>query len=127
MITNCNNLGTFREFELMIYHTAYRVMHKSSTKVGILLYVHGRPSLISHTYGHKISESIIDYSDVVRYKFKKKGIHENTTLMSGFLSNHTDVEAMRTLKLKFNVVGLKGINTSTVKILREEITYFDLI
>jgi hypothetical protein len=36
------------------------------------------------------------------------------------LSNCTDVDAMAALKLKFNAVGLKGINTSTVKILREE-------
>jgi hypothetical protein len=36
------------------------------------------------------------------------------------LSNRTDVDAMAALKLKFNAVGLKGINTSTVKILREE-------
>jgi hypothetical protein len=36
------------------------------------------------------------------------------------LSNRTDADAMQALKLKFNAVGLKGINTSTVKILREE-------
>jgi hypothetical protein len=36
------------------------------------------------------------------------------------LSNRTDVNAMAALKLKFNAVGLKGMNTSTVKILREE-------
>jgi hypothetical protein len=36
------------------------------------------------------------------------------------LSNRTDVDAMTALKLEFNAVGLKGINTSTVKILREE-------
>jgi hypothetical protein len=36
------------------------------------------------------------------------------------LSNRSDIDAMTALKLKFNAVGLKGINTSTVKILREE-------
>jgi hypothetical protein len=56
---------------------------------------------------------------LLRFKFKKAGIHDTTTLMS-ILSNLTDVDAMKALKLKFNAVGLKGINTSTVKILREE-------
>jgi hypothetical protein len=36
------------------------------------------------------------------------------------LSNRTDIDAMAALKLKFNAADLKGINTSTVKILREE-------
>jgi hypothetical protein len=36
------------------------------------------------------------------------------------LSNRTDIDAMTALKLKFNAVGLKGINASTVKVLREE-------
>jgi hypothetical protein len=31
----------------------------------------------------------------------------------------TDIDAMAALKLKFNAVGLKGINTSTVKILSQ--------
>jgi hypothetical protein len=109
-----------KDFELMIYHTAHRVMHKSSSNVGIFHYVEGRPDLISHTYGPNIAESIVDYSDVLRYKFKKAGVHDNTTLMS-ILSSRTDGDAMAALKLKFNAVGLKGINTSTVKIIREEI------
>jgi hypothetical protein len=46
-------------------------------------------------------------------------MHDTTTLMS-ILSNRTDIDAMAALKLKFNAVGLKGINTSTFKILREE-------
>jgi hypothetical protein len=82
-------------------------------------YAPGRPELISHTYGPRVPESIIDYSDVLRYKFNKAGIHDTTMLMS-ILSNRTDVDAMAALKIKFNAVGLKGINTSTVKILREE-------
>jgi hypothetical protein len=108
-----------KDFELMVYHTAQRVMHNSSRTVGIFHYEPDRPELISHTYGPNVPESIIDYSDVLQFKFKKAGIHDNTTLMS-ILSNRTDIDAMAALKLKFNAVGLKGINTSTVKILREE-------
>jgi hypothetical protein len=109
-----------KDFELMVYHAAQRIMHSSHRTVGIVHYVAGRPDIISHTYGHKVPESIIDYSDVLRFKFKKAGIHDVTTLMS-ILSNRTDTDAMAALKLKFNAVGLKGINTSTVKILREEV------
>jgi hypothetical protein len=109
-----------KDFELMIYHAAQRVMHNSSRNVGIVHYLEGRPDIISHTYGHKIPESIIDYSDVLRFKFKKAGVHDVTTLMS-ILSNRTDADAMEALRLKFHAVGLKGINTSTVTILREEV------
>jgi hypothetical protein len=108
-----------KDFELMVYHTAQRVMHNSSRTVGIVHHEPGRPELISHTYGRNVPELIIDYSDVLRFKFNKAGIHDTTMLMS-ILSNCTDVDAMAALKLKFNAVGLKGINTSTVKILREE-------
>jgi hypothetical protein len=111
--------GFIKDFELMIYHTAQRVMHNSSHSVGIFHYVPGRPGLISHTYGPHVPESIIDYSDGLRFKFNKAGVHDTTTLMS-ILSSRTDIEAMTALKLKLNAVGLKGINTSTVKILREE-------
>jgi hypothetical protein len=107
------------DFELMIYHTTHRVMHKSSRTVGIFHYEPGHPELISRTYGPNVPESIIDYSDVLRFKLKQAGVHDTTTLMS-ILSNRTDIDAMTALKLKFNTVGLKGINTSTVKILREE-------
>jgi hypothetical protein len=109
-----------KDFELLVYHAAQRVLHNSSHAVGIVHYAPGRPELISHTYGPNVPESIIDYSDVLRFKFKKAGIHDVTTLMS-ILSNRTDTDVMVALKLKFNAVGLKGINTSTVKILREEI------
>jgi hypothetical protein len=94
-------------------------MLKSSRTVGIFHYEPGRPELISHTYGQNVPELIVDYSDVLRFKFKQAGVHETTTLMS-ILSNNTDIDAMKAIKLKFNAVGLKGINTSTVKILREE-------
>jgi hypothetical protein len=110
-----------KDFELMIYHTAHRIMLKDSSTVGIFHYEPGRPELISHTYGRNIPESIVDYSDVLRFKFKQAGVHDTTTLMS-ILSNRTDIDAMKAIKLKFNAVGLKGINTSTVKILREENT-----
>jgi hypothetical protein len=50
------------DFELMIYHTAQRVLHKDSQTVGIFHYEPGRPDLISHTYGINVPESIIDYS-----------------------------------------------------------------
>jgi hypothetical protein len=119
-VTVTRNSDFLKDFELMIYHAAQRVMHTSSRDVGIVHYVDGRPDIISHTYGRDVPESIIDYSDVLRFKFKKAGIHDVTTLMS-ILSNRTDSDAMAALKLKFHAVGLKGINTSTVKILREEI------
>jgi hypothetical protein len=64
-----------KDFELMVYHTAQRTMHKSSQTVGIFHYAPGCPELISHTYGPKVPESIIDYSDVLQYKFNKAGIH----------------------------------------------------
>jgi hypothetical protein len=41
-------------------------------------------------------------------------------MLMSILSNRTGIDAIAALKLKFNAVGLKGINTSTVKILREE-------
>jgi hypothetical protein len=118
--TTTNKRSHFiKDFELMIYHTAQRIMHKRSTTVSIFHYAPGRPDLISHEYGPNIPESIVDYSDILRFKFKKADIHDTTTLMS-ILSNRNDIDAMTALKLKFNAVGLKGINTSTVKIPREE-------
>jgi hypothetical protein len=118
--TNTNTRSHFiKDFELMVYHTAQQVMRKRSTTVNIFHYAPGCPELISHEYRPNIPESIVDYSDVLRFKFKKAGIHDTTTLMS-ILSNRTDIDAMTALKLKFNAVGLKGINTSTVKISREE-------
>jgi hypothetical protein len=108
-----------KDFELMIYHTAQRVLHKDSQNVGITHYEPGRPDLISHTYGRNIPESIIDYSDALRFKFKCAGIHD-TDMMMEILFKRTDSDVMSIIKQKFNDVGLKGINTSTVKILREE-------
>jgi hypothetical protein len=87
--------------------------------VGIYHYVPGRADLISHTYGRNIPESIIDYSDALCYKFKRAGIHDVCTLMSR-MGNRSDVVMMTEIKEMFNAVGMKGINTSTVKLLREE-------
>jgi hypothetical protein len=55
----------------------------------------------------------------IYFKFKRAGIHDTTFLMS-ILSKRTDINVMAELKRKFNAVGMKGIITSTVKILREE-------
>jgi hypothetical protein len=66
------------DFELMIYHTAHRAMHKNSRRVGIFHYEPGRPELISHTYGPNVPESIADYSDVLRFKLNQAGVHDTT-------------------------------------------------
>jgi hypothetical protein len=87
--------------------------------VGILHYEPGRPDLISHTYGRNISESIINYSDALRFKFICAGIHD-TKMVMAILFKRNDSDVMAIIKQKFNAVGLKGLNTSTVKILREE-------
>jgi hypothetical protein len=80
------------DVDLMIYHTAHRVMHKNSRQVGIFHYEPGHPELISHTYGPNVPESIVDYSDVLlRFKLNQTVVHNNTTLMF-FKSNRTDVE-----------------------------------
>jgi hypothetical protein len=108
-----------KDFELMLYHTSQRVLHKDSQTVGIFHYEPGRPDFISHTYGRNIPESIIDYSDALRFKFNCAGIHDNRMLMA-IMFQRTDADVMAILKQKFNDVGLKGLNTSTVKYLREE-------
>jgi hypothetical protein len=63
--------------------------------------------------------SVIRMNQMLRFKFNKAGIDDTTTLIS-ILSGRTDIDAMTALKLKFNAAGLKGIKTTTVKILREE-------
>jgi hypothetical protein len=107
------------DFELMIYHTAHRVLHKDSQVVDIFHYEPGRPDFITHTYGRNIPESIIDHSDALRFKFKCEGIHDIKMVMA-VLFKRTDAEVMSILMKKFNDAGVKGINTSTVKFLREE-------
>jgi hypothetical protein len=108
-----------KDFELMIYHTAQRVLHVGGQNVSIFHYEPGRPDLISHKYNRNVPESIIDYSDALRFKFKRAGIND-TTMLSLIMSSRTDTQVMTVLKDKFNAVGMKGINTSTVKILRQE-------
>jgi hypothetical protein len=108
-----------KDFGLMVYHTSQRVLHKDSQNVGILHNEPGRPDFITHTYGRNVPESIINYSDALRFKFKSAGIHDTKAVLA-ILLRQTDIDVMTVLKQKFNAVGLKGINTSTVKILREE-------
>jgi predicted restriction endonuclease len=88
--------------------------------VDIFHYEPGRPELISHTYCRNIPESIIDYSDTLSFKFKCAGIHDTRAVMAAIMLRRTDIEVMTIIKQKFNSVGLKGINTFTVKIIREE-------
>jgi hypothetical protein len=80
-------IDDIKDSELLIYHTVQRVLHKAPQEVGIYHYVPGRADLISLTYGRNIPESIIDYSDALRYKFKRAGIHDICTLMSR-MGNH---------------------------------------
>jgi hypothetical protein len=108
-----------KDFELMIYHTAQRVLHIGGQNVSIFHYELGRPDLIAHKYNKNVPEAIVNYSDALRFKFKRAGIHD-TTMLSLIMSSRTDTQVMAALKDRFNAVGMKGINTSTVKILREE-------
>jgi hypothetical protein len=109
-----------KDFELMIYHTSQRVLHIEGQNVSIFHYEPGRPDLITHTYNRNVPESIIDYSDALRFKFKHAGVHD-TPMLALIMSSRTDTQVMTALKIKFNAVGMKGINTSTVKVLREEL------
>jgi hypothetical protein len=108
-----------KDFELMVYHTAQRVMMKASTNVYVYNYDLDRPDLISHHYDNPVPESIIDYSDALRFKLKCIGIH-NVDDLNTILSNKTDIVAMTYLKNKLNSLGLKGILVDTIKILRKE-------
>jgi hypothetical protein len=86
-----------KDFELMIYHTSQRVLHKDSQAVGILHYEPGRPDFITHTYGRNVPELIIDYSDGVRFKFKSAGIHDTKAVLA-ILLRQTDIDVMTILK-----------------------------
>jgi hypothetical protein len=108
-----------RDFELSIYHTAQRVLLNSTTNVYIFNYEQDRPSLICHTYDRPVPESVIDYSDALRFKLKSAGIHDITQLMDIF-SSRTDSVAMADIKIELNDVGMKGLSLNTVKILRKE-------
>ena len=108
-----------KDFELSVYHTAQRVLLNSTTNVYVFNYEQDRPDLISHTYDSPVPESVIDYSDALRFKLKSAGIHDVTRLMSIF-SGMTDNVAMAYIKEELNEVGMKGLSLNTVKILRKE-------
>jgi hypothetical protein len=98
-----------KDFELMVYHTAQRMKLTASTNVYVYNYDLDLPDLISHQhYDKPVPESIIDYSDALRFKLKCIGIHNVDDLMS-ILSNKTDIVAMTYLKSRLNNLGLKGI------------------
>jgi hypothetical protein len=108
-----------KDFELSIYHTAQRVLLNSTTNVYVFNYEQDRPDLISHTYDSPVPESVIDYSDALRFKLKSAGIHDVTRLMSIF-SGMSNSVAMTYIKEELNEVGMKGLSLNTVKILRQE-------
>jgi hypothetical protein len=81
------------DFKLMIYHTAHRVMHKSSRKVGIFHYESKCPELISHTYGPNVAELIVDYSDVLRFNsFHVMAVNKRPTFGVIFLKGHISLK-----------------------------------
>jgi hypothetical protein len=106
-----------KDFELIMYHTAQRINNKRD--VYTINYNPDRADLISYNYMLQTNESIIDYSDALRVKFKQAGMHDSTDLMNIF-GNLSDSDVAIELKIKFNNVGLKGIHKRTVTILREE-------
>jgi hypothetical protein len=106
-----------KDFELIIYHTAQRIKNKSD--VYTITYDPDRPSLISYNYRSQTKESIIDYSDAMRNKFKNAGIHDSTDLMMLF-EGRDDTDAATEIKLRCNNVDQQGIHKSTVNVLREE-------
>jgi hypothetical protein len=65
------------DFEMILYHTSQRVNNVSD--VFIVNYVPSQPDMISYQYNHPTPESIIDYSDTMRMKFKLAGIHDSST------------------------------------------------
>jgi hypothetical protein len=115
------NPNPIKDVELSIYHTAQRVLLNSTTNVYVFNYEQDRPDLTSHTYDRPVPESVIDYSDALRFKLKSAGIHDVTRLMY-ILSSRTDNVAMTYIKRKLNDVGMKGLSLNTVKILRKETT-----
>jgi hypothetical protein len=116
-IPNINYPDHMKDFELIMYHTAQRI--KNQSDVYIINYNPDRPDLISHNYRHQTAESIIDYSDALRVKFKQAGMHDSTDLMTVF-GNLSIPDIAIELKIRFNKVNLKGIHQSTISVLREE-------
>jgi hypothetical protein len=116
-IPTINYPDHMKDFELIMYHTAQRI--KNQSDVYVINYNPHRPDLISHNYSPQTAESIIDYSDALRVKFKQAGMHDSTDLMTLF-SDLSVSDISTELKLRFNKVNLKGIHQSTVSVLREE-------
>jgi hypothetical protein len=106
-----------KDFELIMYHTAQRI--KNKTDVYTINYDPTRPALISYNYRDQTAESIIDYSDSLRVKFKLIGINDSTDLMTEF-ENPIDSEVASSINRRFTNTNLKGVHTSTIAILREE-------
>jgi hypothetical protein len=106
-----------RDFELILYNTSQRVNNVSD--VFIVNYDPSLPDLISYQYNHPTPESIIDYSDTMRVKFKMAGIHDSTDIMA-ILTDRTDKEAADVFKRQLNDVNQTGLKIMTVHLLREE-------
>jgi hypothetical protein len=105
------------DFEMILYHTSQRVNNVSD--VFIVNYVPSQPDMISYQYNHPTPESIIDYSDTMRMKFKLAGIHDSTDLME-IMNNRSDTEAAGIFKRQLNDVDQVGLKVTTVHLLREE-------
>jgi hypothetical protein len=105
------------DFEMILYHTSQRINNVSD--VYTVSYNPDRLDMISYQYDFPTPESIIDYSDTMRMKFKLAGIHDSTDLMNIF-TDHNDSEAAAIFKQQLNDVDQKGMKVSTIKLLREE-------
>ena len=105
------------DFDMILYHTSQRVNNVSD--VYTINYDSKRPDMISYQYRCPTPESIIDYSDTMRMKFKLAGIHDSTDLMNIF-TDRNNIEAAAAFKQQLNDVDQKGLKVSTIKLLREE-------
>jgi hypothetical protein len=117
ILPNINYPDHMKDFELIMYHTAQRI--KNKTDVYTINYDPTRPSLISYNYRDQTAESIIDYSDSLRVKFKLIGVNDRNDLMKEF-ENPTDSTIASSLNGRFTSANLKGVHTSTIAVLREE-------
>jgi hypothetical protein len=100
-----------------MYHTAQRI--KNETDAYTINYDPTRPALISYNYRDQTAESIIDYSDTLRVKFKLIGVNDSNDVMTEF-ENPTDSEVASSLNSRFTSANLKGVHMSTIAVLREE-------
>jgi hypothetical protein len=111
-------INPHHDFELIMYHTSQRVNNKGD--VCIIHYDRSRPDLISHEYTSPCAESVIDYADAIRLELKLAGIHDSADLINIF-ADHNFSEASAIIKAQLNDVNQKGLKTSTVRLLKEEI------